>query len=445
MFEMFKPYRFAELFIYVLFLILSTGSGFAQVNQTKRLSMPEVVERTKRGHPLIVAAQRRLAIAEAEKLEAGLKPNPNLTVSGENFPLGPTQQGFEFGRSIDWFGTYSQTFETAGKRRLRIDYADRNLESARAEASIIERRVVFEVKTAFQSVAIARLRVELLRENLNNINQVVSLNEVRVREGYASEGDLIKVRLESQRIDVQLRKAELEYEKSRINLIRSIGDTSFEQFDLKSVSLDVAEDFTFEPVSVNPAALQQSAMKLPQIVAAYAHVERAESLLKLEQARARPDFTATIGYKRNGVDNTMFAALNIPLPIYNRNQAQIARAQALIDIGQAELSYTKNQILAELAAARLAVELNQKQVEAIRSDFLMRADESRSISLAAYQEGAVDLIVLLDAQRVRAQAQEYYFQALYDYQVAVHELERAAGVDNLPRDNKIIKSAGAGN
>ena len=75
----------------------------------------------------------------------------------------------------------------------------------------------------------------------------------------------------------------------------------------------------------------------------------------------------------------------------------------------------------------------------------MRADESRSISLAAYQEGAVDLIVLLDAQRVRAQAQEYYFQALYDYQVAVHELERAAGVDNLPRDNKIIKSAGTGN
>lgn len=96
------------------------------------------------------------------------------------------------------------------------------------------------------------------------------------------------------------------------------------------------------------------------------------------------------------------------------------------------MRHAQNTILAELAAARRAVELNQKQVESLRAEFLSLADESQSVSLAAYREGAVDLLALLDAQRVRSQAQEFYFQALYDYQLAVHELERAAGIERLP-------------
>lgn len=428
-----------------VFLLFGAVQALGQAAPARRLGMEEVLERARRGHPLINSARWRVAAAEAEMLEAGLKPNPSLTLSGENFPLGSAQQGFEFGRSLDWFATYSQTFETAGKRQLRVGYAERNLESARAEASMVERGVLYEVKTAFLGAAIARLHVELRRENLKNLAQLVDLNEVRVREGYTSEGDLIKVRLETQRVEFQLHRAELELDKARIGLLRAIGDADFERFDAAGLAFDVAEDFNFEPVSFNPALLQEAAMKLPQVTLSLARVERARALLRLEQARARPDFTASLGYKRNGVDNAMFAALNIPLPVYNRNQAQIARAEAVLESAQAEYNQVRNVVLAELAAARRSVELTRKQVEALRADFLMRADESRSISLAAYQEGAVDLLVLLDSQRVRAQAQEFYFQALYDYQVAIHELERASGIEKLPRENKSIQTAGNGN
>jgi outer membrane protein TolC len=96
------------------------------------------------------------------------------------------------------------------------------------------------------------------------------------------------------------------------------------------------------------------------------------------------------------------------------------------------LRHAQNTVLAELAAARRAVELNQRQVESLRAEFLSLADESQSVSLAAYREGAADLLTLLDAQRARSQAQEFYFQALYDYQLAIHELERAAGIERLP-------------
>ena len=409
--------------------MLSVSAALAQTAQSGRLTLPEAVERARQHHPLIIAAKQRVAIAEADRLESGLRPNPSLTVSGENFPLGPAPNGFGFGSGIDWFATYTQTFETAGKRRLRVTLAEHNLEAAQSEASAIERRVVYEVKAAYQRVANARLRLELLRENHNNLNQLVGLNEIRVKEGYTAEGDLIKARLEAQRVEFQTRKVNLEYERSRIELLRAMGASSFEDDDL---SFEIAEEINYQPVSLDTPSLREAAMRLPQMQAAQARVERAQSLLRLEQARVRPDITASFGYKRNGPDNALFAAVSAPLPFYNRNQAQIARAQAEVEAAQAEVRYAQNTVLAELASARRAVELNQKQVESLRAEFLSLADESRSISLAAYREGAVDLLVLLDAQRVRSQAQDFYFQALYDYQLAIHELERAAGIERLP-------------
>jgi cobalt-zinc-cadmium efflux system outer membrane protein len=216
-------------------------------------------------------------------------------------------------------------------------------------------------------------------------------------------------------------------------LLRAMGASSFEDGDF---SFEVVEELNYRPASLDLTSLRSSAMRLPQIQAAQSRVERAESLLRLEQSRARPDVTASFGYKRNGADNAIYAAVSAPLPFYNRNQAQIARAQAEVEAARAELRHAQNMVLAELAAARRAVELNQRQVESLRAEFLSLADESQSVSLAAYREGAADLLTLLDAQRARSQAQEFYFQALYDYQLAIHELERAAGIERLPASSQ---------
>lgn len=409
--------------------LLFAVSAPAQTARPRMLTLGDATERARQYHPLVIAAKRRVAIAEAEKLESGLRPNPTLTVSGENFPLGPAPKGFDFGSGTDWFATYSQTFETAGKRGLRISMAEHNLEAARSDASAVERRIIYEVKAAYQRVATARLRMRILRQNRDNLNQLVGLNETRVKEGYTAEGDLIKARLEAQQVDFQTRKINLEYERARIELLRAMGASSFEDGDL---SFEISEELNYQIVSLDMPSLREAALRLPQAQAAQARVERAQSLLRLEQARVKPDITASFGYKRNGPDNALYAAVSAPLPFFNRNQAQISRAQAEVEAAQAESNYTHNTILAELAAARRAVELNQKQVESLRAEYLSLADESRDISLAAYREGAVDLLVLLDAQRVRGQAQDFYFQAFYDYQLAVYELERAAGIERLP-------------
>ncbi len=422
---------------FILFCWLVALSSLAQAQTpeptsssqlaVQRLTLAEAVNRARENHPLLVAARQRIVMAEGERLEAGLRPNPTFSISGENFPVAPTEVGFDFGRSLDWFAIFSQTFETGGKRNLRLALAERGVESAQAEVAALERQIVYEVKAAYQKAAAARERLELVRESLNYLRQLVRLNEVRVSAGYAAEGDLIKTRLEAQRVEYAQRQATLDYDQARIALLRAMGRASF------VLDFELAERLDYHPVLINATALEQAALRQPQVQLAEARLARAQAALRLEQARARPDITASFGYKRHGPDNALYGAVSLPLPLYSRNRGYIARAEAEVRASEAELQQARNLVLAELAAARRAVEVHQQQVEALRTDFLMRADESQAIALAAYREGATNLIVLLEAQRARSQAQELYFQALYDYQLAVHELERAAAIERLPR------------
>lgn len=407
-------------------------SAWAQSPIPSSLTLNEAVQRIRQNHPLLIVAKQRTAMFEGELIEADLRPNPTLTISGENFPLDPPEGSFGFRRTIDWFAYFSQTLERGNKRELRRANAERAVDIAKVEAEALERQLVYEVKIAYQHAAVAREKIEFLRENINQLSQLVKLNEVRVNAGYTAEGDLIKTRLEAQRIEYTARKTMIEYDRAKISLLKAMGEISFE------VDFDLAERLEFKTVSMNAVALQEAALRRSNIKIIEARLEKAQAGLRLQQALAKPDITASLGYKRNGVDNALYAAVSIPLPLYNKNQGNISRANSEVAMIESELRFERAIVLAELTAARRTVEANEKQIEALRSEFLKNADESQQVSLAAYREGATDLLHLIDAQRTRTQAQELYFQALADYQLSIHELERAAGIERLPA-REIVK------
>ncbi|MCC7340126.1 MAG: TolC family protein, partial [Bryobacterales bacterium] len=57
-----------------------------------------------------------------------------------------------------------------------------------------------------------------------------------------------------------------------------------------------------------------------------------------------------------------------------------------------------------------------------------QAMETASIAEAAYREGGADLLRLLDAQRVRIEAQQTYVEARVNYELAIVDLEQALGI-----------------
>jgi cobalt-zinc-cadmium efflux system outer membrane protein len=190
----------------------------------------------------------------------------------------------------------------------------------------------------------------------------------------------------------------------------------------------VLGELEFRQINPNIESLREMALEQrPDVQAASREVEAAKERLTLEQARAKPDVTPYAGYKRLANDNTLIVGVSIPLKVRDRNQAGIARAEAEAKAAQSDYEVAQSHALAEVESAYAAFETARDQVQTFRDELLNQADESRSIALAAYEEGAAELVALLEAQRTRAEVRQQYFKTLFDYQVSLSNLELAVG------------------
>jgi cobalt-zinc-cadmium efflux system outer membrane protein len=164
-----------------------------------------------------------------------------------------------------------------------------------------------------------------------------------------------------------------------------------------------------------------------ELTAARSHIEQARANLLLQQSLWKPDPEVMFGYKRASGFNTLIGAVQLNLPFQNRNQGSIATAGAQMRVAEAELARVEASIRAEVESAWTAYVARRRLLTETLSPMRDRADEIARIALAAYEEGGVDLLRLLDAERARLDALTLYFQALSDYQQSVTQLQIVTG------------------
>jgi cobalt-zinc-cadmium efflux system outer membrane protein len=369
------------------------------------------------------AARYRLQRTQADQIAARLRPNPGLVVTAENLGFsGPAP----FSRLYEVGVTYTETVELGGKRELRQRVADLTLSAAEAQFADTMRRGLAQVKRLYYDALLARYNVEIANENRLTFGQLVQFNQARFQEGAIPEADLIKVRLERIKFDSALRQAELGLGQATIRLLERLGESDFTR-------QEVGGDLEF--TANNPAldSLRQMALsERPDIQAAARELDAANERLALERARARADVSPFAGYKRIGKDNTVLFGLSMPLRVRDRNQAGIARAESDVNAAQTQLQIVRNRALAEVEVAYQSFQTARDLVQTFRNELLRQADESRTIALAAYEEGGTGLLPFLEAQRTRADVRQQYFRTLFDYRTSLIELELAVGREIQP-------------
>jgi outer membrane protein, heavy metal efflux system len=409
-------------FLFLLILLSSGVTAYSQ-NSAASLTMERVVASYIERNLELQAARYRLERTRADQIAAPLRPNPSVAFSAENLRLtGPLIAGglYEIGAA------YSQPIELGGKRGARIRVADATVSAAEARFADAMRQGVAEVKRLFLQAVLARRSIEVSRENQQTFQNLVQLNLTRFQEGAIPEADLIKVRLERIKFDSAVRQAELSFKQAMIRLAENLEDETI-------TKQDVASEFNMPLLRPDLATLRQTALReRPDVQAAAREVEATRERLVLEQARSHSDITPWIGYKRLAADNTIMAGVTIPLKTQDKNQAGIARAEADQKAAQTSLEVARSHTIAEVDAAYEAVETAREQVQIFRDELLNQADESRTIALAGYEEGATPLLSVLEAQRTRAEVRQQYFKTLFDYQVSISELELAVGKEVQP-------------
>lgn len=406
-----------------IFASASTGNAQTPASLPDVLTLEAATELFLQRNLSIEAARLQVSRAEADRVAARLRPRPTANISAENLRIaGPTP----FNRLYEAGVVISQPIEVGGQRSARRELAEKTVSLAEATLLSAIRQRQFEFRRAFYEVLLAEAILGLETDNQTNFAELVRYNTVRLNEGEISPAEVLKVRLEKIKYDSATAAARLALRQAKVKLLELLGETDFSRIE----QLKVRDKFEYADFATNLEVLRSSALEnRSNVKVAEAEIERLGAVLRLERARAKGEITPYSGYKRVGPDNTAVVGVTVPLPFGNRNQGEIARAEAEQKIADNALKQEKNRAIADVQTAYLALETAREQVKAFEAGVLTQADESRDIMLLSYREGATDLVNLLDAQRTRNEVRAVYYRSILGYYVSLFELELVTGTE----------------
>ena len=410
-----------------MFFLLLAGSVSGQ--NTTYISLDQAIDLAL-AHNHSIKAQRTLIFQnQAQEITANLRPNPTFGAdtqfvpffspqdfSGEN--LNETQQ-FDIG--------IGYLFERGHKRQRRLQAARDQTAVTRAQVTDAERTLAFNVGQQFVSVLLAESTLQFAQQDLQSFQQTVDIGETQFKAGYISEADYLKIKLQLLQFQTDVSSARLAKVQALVALREFLG------YDAVPANYDVTGDLAYLPLKGNEEDFQLKAMReRPDYRAAELGIAAAQSQILLAKANAKVDVNGTYDFTHVSGENTASIFTNFELPIFNRNQGEIARTGYALTQAQEQQQAASDTVLSDVASAYEAVRSNDEVVQLYTSGYLKQAQDSRDISEYAYKRGAASLLDFLDAERSYRSVQLAYRQALASYMTALEQLKEAVGTRNLP-------------
>jgi outer membrane protein, heavy metal efflux system len=402
-------------------------SGVAQ--NTTLISLEQAIDLALAQSHSLKAMRTLILQNQAQEITANLRPNPTLGAdtqfvpffspqdfSGEN--LDETQQ-FDIG--------ISYLFERGHKRQRRLQAARDQTAVTRAQVADAERTLAFSVGQQFVTVLLAESTLEFALQDLKSFQQTVDIAAAQYKAGYIGEGDYLKIELQLLQFQTDVSSARLAKVQALVALRQLIG------YHALSADFDVIGDLAYQPLKGNLEDLQMKAMhERPDFRAAELGITAAQSQIHLAKANAKVDVNGTYDFTHVSGENTASLFANFELPIFNRNQGEIARTGYALTQAQEQQRAASDTVLSDVTVAYEAVRSNDEIVQLYTSGYLKQAQDSRDISEYAYKRGAASLLDFLDAERSYRSVQLAYRQALASYMTGVEQLKEAVGTRNLP-------------
>lgn len=356
-------------------------------------------------NPTLAEAAARVRAARGEQLQVGLPPNPIYGYSaseiGDDGRAG--QQGMLVG----------QEFIRGNKLGLNRVVAGREADRLEQVFAAQQQRVLTDVRIAFFDAFLAQRR-HVLAENLQTIGrQAVATANALIEAQEGRRTDLLLAEIEGQRANIDLAQADSAVRGAWRKLAAISGQNELEirplAADLDSLRWKVDWNETL-------GSLLQSS---PEVAEALAEVERSRAAIARARVEPVPDVTVqgTAQYDNATYDTIAGAQVTLPLPIWNRNQGGIAKANADLVAAQRRLEAVERRLQLELADQFQKYETSLARVDTIRNEILGRAQQNLNLATQGYQAGELAFLDFLTVQRT-------YFQVNLEYLDALGELNQ---------------------
>ncbi len=405
------------------------AQALAQNPASVNISLEDAIQMALRHNHNILAARSNVQQSEAEEITANLRPNPVILSDWQFLPIfQPSQFSEDYLDNTAQFDLgVSYLFERGKKRQHRLRAARDVTAQSRSLVADNERSLAFSVASGFINVELAESTLEAAQQDLKSFQNTVEIGQARYNAGDIGEGDLLKIKLQVLQFQTDVSAARLARVQGLSDLRQLLGYESI------AGDYDVAGAFDYHPIKGNLDDFRLSALQnRPDLRAAQQGIIAATSQHALQQAIAKRDITGEINYTHIGYLNDVSLFGQMQLPVFDRNQGEIARAAYAITQAQEQQRFANGQVLTDVRDAFENLHTNDEVVGLYRSGYLDQAQQSRDISEYAYRHGAASLLDYLDAERSYRATQLAYRQALASYLLAIEQLRQAVGTRSLP-------------
>lgn len=409
-------------------LIVFAMLGVARAQAPVRITLDQAIDLAIAHNHALKATQTQIQQNQAQEVTAALRPNPTLTADALFVPIEPQNFNSNVISNVTEFdASVSYLFERGGKRHRRIEAARDVTGQTRYQVSDAERALMFNTAQQFITVQLAESNLDLANQDLASFQQTVDIAKAQYKAGAISEGDLLKV-------TVQLLQFQTDVSAAKVAKVQALASLrEFLGYDAVPANYDVEGDLTYQPLQLNRDDLQLKAFKnRPDLLAAREGVRVSEGQYALAKANGKVDVTGALTYTHVSDQNSMGVTVSFPLPVFDRNQGEIARTRYAMTAAQETASAASDTVLTDVDSAYAAFSVNQEVVNLYTGGYLKQAQDSRDISEYAYHRGAASLLDFLDAERSYRATQLGYRQALANYLIAVEQLKEAVGSRKLP-------------
>lgn len=408
------------------------------------VTLQDALSRAQQNEPTYRAALTQYGVARENRVEgrAALLPNASF----ESSYLYTQGNGTLAGRFVANNGVHEyldqgnahQVLSWQSVAEFRRAQAQEAL--AKAQSEIAARGLVVAVTQAYYGAVVAERKYSIAQRAANEAQNFFDITQKLERGGEVAHSDTIKAQLQLQQQQRTLQDAQLEMDRSRLELAVMIFPKLNENF----TTVDDLENLGALPAFSEAESL--SSARNPQMAVALAGLKAANQEVAIAWNSFLPSLTLDYFYgidanqfAVNGLDLSQFprrpvrnlgysamATLSIPVWNWGASRAKVKAAELERDQTRTELSFAQRKLAADLKSFYNEAQTARSELESLRQSAELAAESLRLTTLR-YQAGEATVLEVVDSQNTLTQAQNALGDGQVRYRVAVANLQTLTG------------------
>ena len=369
--------------------------------------------------PVVSIGQQRVEAAKGRQVQAGLYPNTRVGYHANEIGM----HGSNGAHGV----FLQQRFITGGKRELDVQIAEQAVFSEQFFLEASKLRVLTDVDNAFGNLLIAQQKVDVLSTLVNVNRTTFDATKRLVEAGQSGKHVEWQASIELSQAEVARDQAIQEHQYAWRDLMFVCGQPNIK---LVRVSGDVAKVVNGGSFQ---AVVESIINKSPQVAMAQQRIQQATLNVRRQKLETIPNIDAMVSLRNHSLtgDNITNIQVGIPVPLFDKNQGNIRAAEAEEAMRRAEFRRLKLSLRQRAASVYRDFETARIAESRYREEILGSATKNLNLITKGYQDGQVDFLSMLTAQRTLLNVQLTYLRSSRKLHNAVTKLNGHLLFDSL--------------